>query len=91
MAAQNVDTHSTIISATFTDEERDLLEAFAAEQGIDDLSAAIPAMLHELVRLHDQLWDIQLETLPDALIAAGKAALEAYEAGELEDISPDSL
>lgn len=47
------------ITALLTDEELDLLEAFAAEQGITDLSNAIPAMIHELVRLHDELWNQQ--------------------------------
>ena len=66
MATQKATTHHNVIAATLTDEEFDLLEAFAAEQGIDDLERAIPAMIHELVRLHDQLWDAQFaqSTLP---------------------------
>jgi hypothetical protein len=81
----------SMIKVTFTDEERELLEAFAAEQGIEDLSAAIPALVHEIVRLHDQLWDKQLKTLPAALAAKGNAALEAYKAGLTEQFETNSL
>ena len=84
MAAQKVAAHQNTITAALTDEERDLLEAFAAEQGINNLSDAIPALLHELVRLHDQLWDAQLAELPPALVEMGEAALEAYESGQRE-------
>ena len=90
MATQKVAVHQNTITATLTDEERDLLEAFAAEQGIDDLSDAIPALLHELVRLHDQLWDAQLAELPPALVEMGEAALEAYDAGQTEEFDSDS-
>ncbi len=78
------------ITAQFTDEEYELLEAFAAEQGIDELEQAVPAMIHELIRLHDALWDKQLENLPEALIEMGKEALEEYEAGQTEDIDTDA-
>lgn len=90
MAAQKLATDQHTIMATFTDEEHDLLEAFAAEQGIEDLSAAIPALLHELVRLHDQLWDAHLTTLPEALVTKGNAALKAYEGGQTEELDTDT-
>jgi hypothetical protein len=90
MAAQKVTEHQTSITAVLTDEERDLLETFAAEQGIDNWSDAIPALLHELVRLHDRLWDAQLAHRPETLEAMGNAALEAYEAGQTEDFNADS-
>lgn len=92
MAAQKTaeQTNQHIITAKFTDEEYELLEMFAAEQGIDDLSAAVPALLHELVRLHDALWDEQFKTLPPALVEMGRKALEAYEAGETEDFPSDN-
>jgi len=84
------ETRHHIITATLTDEEHDLLEAFAAEQGIDDLKDAIPAMLHELLRLHDALWDVQLTNLPAELVKMGQEALEAYEAGQTEEFDTDS-
>ncbi len=90
MAVRKLTAHQTTITATLTDEERDLLEAFAAEQGIDNLSAAIPALLHELVRLHDERWDAQLAQSSPALVAMGEAALKAYEAGETEDFDVKS-
>ena len=82
--------HVLTITTALTDEERDLLEAFTAEQGIEDLKDAIPAMLHELVRLHDALWDMQLKELPPALIEMGKKALEDYHAGLTEEFDTDS-
>jgi hypothetical protein len=90
MATQKATVHQNTITATLTDEERDLLEAFAAEQGIDDLGEAIPALLRELVRLHDALWEAQLAHLPPALVKKGEAALEAYEAGQTEEFGPNS-
>ena len=72
--AAQVNRHT--ITVTLTDEERDLLEAFAAEQGIEDLSAAVPAMLHELVRLHDQLWDAQFAQSTAPLDALARQALD---------------
>jgi hypothetical protein len=72
--AVHADHHS--ITATLTDEERDLLEAFAAEQGIAELSAAIPAMIHELVRLHDALWDAQFARSTAPLDVMAREALK---------------
>ncbi len=79
------------ITATFTDEEYELLETFAAEQGIENLSDAIPALLHELISVHDALWDKQFENLPPALIEMGRKALEDHKAGLTEEIDTDSL
>ncbi len=73
------------ITVTFTEDEWDLLEAFAAEQGIDDLSAAVPAMLHELVRLHDELWDAQFAQSTAPLDDLARQALDEYHAGLTED------
>lgn len=84
------ETHQRTITVSLTAEEYDLLEAFAAEQGIEDVETALPAVLHELMRLHDALWDAQFKHLPQSLIDMGNAALEAYEAGQTEEMKPDS-
>ncbi len=86
MAVQNVKANSTVISATFTAEERDLLEAFAAEQGIDDLSVAIPALLHELLRIHDEIWDAQFAQSMDVVNEMARRALEEDRAGLTENL-----
>jgi len=79
------ETRQHSITATFTDEELDLLEAFAAEEGIEDLKDAIPAMVHELLRLHDALWDEQFKNIPPALDEMARKALDDYHAGLTED------
>ena len=73
------------ITALLSDEELELLETFAAEQGIEDVGLAIPAMIHELVRLHDQLWDAQFARSTAPLDKKAKEALEADRAGLTED------
>lgn len=75
---------------TLTDEEFDLLEAFAAEQGIDDLERAIPAMIHELVRLHDQLWDAQFCQSTAPLDQMARQALDDDRKGLTIDFSPQT-
>jgi hypothetical protein len=87
MAAQKVAVSPNTITATFTDEERDLLEVFAAEQGIKNLSEAIPALLHELVRLHDALWDAQFARSTAPLDEMARQALADDRAGLTEDIN----
>jgi hypothetical protein len=78
------------ITVTLTDEERELLEAFAAEQGIDKLSDAVPAMIHELVRLHDKLWDEQFARSTEPLDKMAREALDAHRAGLTEDFDTDT-
>ena len=78
------------ITVTLTDEEHDLLEAFAAEQGIKALDHAIPALLHELVRLHDQLWDAQFARSTAPIDEMAREALEDHRAGLTEDFDPDT-
>ncbi len=51
--------HTRQITATLTDDQYDILEAFAAEKGIESIEEAIPAMIGELLRLHDAIWDAQ--------------------------------
>ena len=68
-----------------TDEQHNLLESFAAEQGIKDLADALPAMIHELVRLHDELWDKQFAASEHVLERLNNETLAEYHAGLTED------
>ena len=76
MATQKAAVRHKRITTTLTDEEYDLLEAFAAEQGIEDVGDAIPAMIHELVSLHDQLWDAQFAQSTAPLDKLAQEALD---------------
>jgi hypothetical protein len=87
MASRKAITHHNVITATLTDEEFNLLEAFAAEQGIENLERAIPAMIHELVRLHDQLWDAQFSQSTAPLDQMAQQALDDDRKGLTEDIN----
>jgi hypothetical protein len=73
------------ITAIFTDEEYELLEAFSAEQGIENLAEAIPAMLHELMRLYDKQWDETFAKSLDVVAKMAQEASEEYHAGLTED------
>lgn len=83
-------TQTHVVTATFTDEEYELLEVFAAEQGIENLSDAVPAMLHELIRLHDALWDAQFAISTEPLDEMARKALEDDEAGLTEEFGTDT-
>ncbi len=85
MASQKADVRQHTYTVSFSDKELDLLEVFAAEQGIDDLSEAIPALLHELVRLNDALWDTKLSEENTAVDKLAREALEEHQAGLTED------
>lgn len=85
MATQKAALHQKRITTTLTDEEYDLLEAFAAEQGIEDLERAIPSMIHELLRLHDQLWDAQFAQSTAPMDELAQKALDDDRAGLTED------
>ena len=90
MATCKATAHEHSITVILTDEEHDLLEAFAAEQGIQELNHAIPALLHELVRLHDQLWDAQFARSTAPIDEMARDALEEHRAGLTEDFDPDT-
>jgi hypothetical protein len=75
--------HDNTLMVHLTDEEHTLLELFAAEQGIKDLAQAIHAMIHELVRLHDELWDKQFAASEDVLNQLSQCFLAQYRAGLL--------
>ena len=85
MATQKTAVRHNRMTVVLTDEEFDLLQAFAAEQNIDDLEDAIPAMIHELVRLHDQLWDAQFAQSTELMDQKARQALDDDRAGLTED------
>lgn len=60
------------VTAMLTDGDYELLEVFAAEQGIEDVSAALPALLH------DQLWDMQFSQGREKMDAMARKALEGH-------------
>lgn len=90
MATPKTAIHDHTLIVHLTDDEHALLESFAAEQGIKDLAEALPAMIHELVRLHDELWDRQFAASEDVLDQLSKETLAQYHAGLTEDFDPDT-
>jgi hypothetical protein len=72
------------ITAYLTDEEYQLLQSFAAAQGLTDLESAIPTIIH------DQLWDAQFAASHDLLRELADEAHQEYLAGKLEDFDPDT-
>ena len=84
MATPKTAIQDHLITVHLTTEEHDLLEMFAAEQGIKDLAQAVPAMIHELMRLHDELWDKQFAASEDVLDQLSKETLAHYRAGLTE-------
>ena len=72
------------VTAHLTDEEYQLLQSFAAAQGIQDLESAIPTIIH------DQLWDVQFAASHDLLREMADEAHQEYLSGTLEDFDPDS-
>ena len=55
------------ITVTLSQQERELLEAFADEHELDDLGDAFRALLHEYVTLSDALWDEKFAHSGDVL------------------------
>jgi len=90
MATPKTAIHNNTLTVHLTDEEHALLESFAAEQGIKDLAEAVPAMIHELARLHDELWDKQFAASENVLDQLAEETLAEYHAGLTEDFDPDT-
>ena len=86
MATQKAALHEHEITVRLSDEEYELLQAFADEKGIDDLSLAIPKMIHELIDLSDRLWDAQFARSPELLKKMAQEALDEHHAGLTEDM-----
>ncbi|MEO8610128.1 MAG: hypothetical protein ABI690_19695 [Chloroflexota bacterium] len=86
MALPKQATNRNKITVFLSDEEQELLEAFAAEQGIETLEQAIPAMIRELVRLHDQLWDAEFAQSAEQFNKMAREAQEEERAGLTEDL-----
>ncbi len=85
MATQKAALHEHEITVRLSDEEYELLQAFADEKGIGDLNLAIPKLLHELVALNDRLWDAQFARSPELLKKMAQEALDEHHAGLTED------
>jgi hypothetical protein len=86
MALPKAATNQNKFTVFLSQEEVELLEAFAAEQGIENLEQAIPAMLHELVRVHDKLWDAEFARSTEVFDKMAKEALEEDRAGLTDDL-----
>lgn len=83
--------HKTVVQehqimVTLTDEEYELLQEFADEQDIEDLRLALPAMIHALNQMSEQLWDSQFARSPELLKKMAQKALDEHEAGLTEDM-----
>ncbi len=77
------------VTVTLSEEDRELLEAFAAEQGIEDSAEAFRALLHEYVALSDALWDDKFARSGDVLDRLSAQVAEEIAAGLTEDFDPD--
>jgi hypothetical protein len=86
MATQKAALHEHEITVRLSDEEYELLQAFADEKGIADLSLVIPKMIHELVELSDRLWDAQFARSPELLKKMAQEALDEHHARLTEDM-----
>lgn len=86
MGTQKTALHEHQLTITLTDEQYEVLEAFAAEKGIDDLALALPDVLLEMVHLSDQLWDSQFARSPELLKKMAQEAHEDNRAGLTEDM-----
>lgn len=69
------------VTVTLSEEDRELLEAFAAEQGIEDSAEAFRALLHEYVALSDALWDDKFARSGDVLDRLSAQVAEEIAAG----------
>jgi hypothetical protein len=78
------------IKVTLTQEEYELLEVFAAEQGIEKLEEAMPALLHELVKVYDKLWEVTFANSLDVVAKLAQEASDDYHAGRIEDFESES-
>lgn len=76
------------ITVTLSEEDRELLEMFAAEKGIDDPAEALRALLHEFVTLSDALWDEKFAHSGDVLDRLAAEADAEIAAGMTEDFDP---
>lgn len=84
-----ISTRSLVIS--LSDEQRDILQTFADEQGIEDISDAVGTLLEEYVRVVDALWDEKLAHSGDLLDKLAAEAQAEADAGLTIDLDPDSM
>ncbi|MBA3867538.1 MAG: hypothetical protein H0X30_00135 [Anaerolineae bacterium] len=86
MAIQKTAVHEHQLTVTLTEEEYELLQEFADEQDIEDLRLALPAMIHALNQMSEQLWDSQFARSPELLTKMAQKALDEHQAGLTEDM-----
>lgn len=91
MAIQKTPVQEHQLTVTLTDEQYELLEAFAAEKGIDDLTLALPDVLLEMVHLSDKLWDALFARSTQPLDEMARQALKDHRAGLTQDFEPHKL
>ncbi len=87
MVASKIIAHEHQLTVTLTDEQYELLQEFADEQGIEDLRLALPAMIHALNDMSEQLWNSQFARSPELLKKMAQKALDEHQAGLTEDMS----
>lgn len=64
------------LTISLTEEEYELLQEFADEQDIQGLRLAVPAMIHALNDMSEQLWDSQFSRSPELLKKMAQKALD---------------
>ena len=74
-----------------TKEQAEQLQAFGDEHDVAGVSEIISAILDELVRLHDALWDAQFARSTAPLDEMARQAHEDHQAGLTEDFDPDVM
>ncbi|MCK6579622.1 MAG: hypothetical protein L6Q98_16130 [Anaerolineae bacterium] len=84
-----VSTHTMMIM--LSDDERDLLQAFASEQGIADPANAVGQLLREYARAIDMIWELKLSQNNGALDDLLKQVRADSAAGLTDTLTPDLL
>ncbi len=79
------------VTVALSDEDRELLEAFADEHGIDDLGEALRTLLHEYIAVSDALWEEQFAHSGEALDRLAAQVEEEIAAGRVEIFDPDAI
>lgn len=83
------DIHQSIV-LDLTENESELLAAFAHEHGLSSASDALHALLSDAMNLYDELWDKTFADSQDFLDQLADEAHADYVAGRVEDFDPDS-
>jgi predicted transcriptional regulator len=78
------------VTVKLSQEERELLEAFADEHELDDLGDAFRALLHEYISMSDALWDEKFARSGDLLDRLAAQVKRDVAEGRVEDFDPDN-